>query len=69
MIRDGAYGTSNGAGLRRLLDQYNGNYYEALRAYNSGSVNRADLSDGITATGDYVSKIANRLMGRVWDGM
>lgn len=39
--------------------------YKALRAYNSGSVNTNDLSDGRGATASYVSDIANRLLGRV----
>jgi hypothetical protein len=39
--------------------------YKALRAYNSGSVNANDLSDGMGATASYVSDIANRLLGRL----
>ncbi|KAL1853891.1 hypothetical protein VTK73DRAFT_8877 [Phialemonium thermophilum] len=39
--------------------------YKALRVYNSGSINENDLSDGCGATPDYVSDIANRLLGRV----
>ena len=38
--------------------------YQALRRYNSGSVNENNLSDGMGATGSYVSDIANRLQGR-----
>jgi len=38
--------------------------YEALRIYNSGSVNKNNLSDGRGATASYVSDIANRLQGR-----
>ncbi len=38
--------------------------YKALRAYNSGSVNPNNLSDGLGATNSYVSDIANRLLGR-----
>ncbi|KAH8678201.1 hypothetical protein BX600DRAFT_146915 [Xylariales sp. PMI_506] len=38
--------------------------YKALRAYNSGSVNSSNLSDGQGATPSYVSDIANRLLGR-----
>ncbi|KAI1470311.1 uncharacterized protein F4812DRAFT_260582 [Daldinia caldariorum] len=38
--------------------------YKALREYNSGSVNQADLSDGKGATPSYVSDVANRLLGR-----
>jgi hypothetical protein len=36
-----------------------------LRAYNSGSVNEMDLSDGLGATASYVSDCANRLLGVV----
>ncbi|KAH8906711.1 hypothetical protein BR93DRAFT_958875 [Coniochaeta sp. PMI_546] len=38
--------------------------YKALRAYNSGSINANDLSDGRGATAAYVSDMANRLLGR-----
>jgi soluble lytic murein transglycosylase-like protein len=38
--------------------------YKALRAYNSGSTNVNDLSDGKGATPAYVSDMANRLCGR-----
>ena len=38
--------------------------YKALRAYNSGSVNVNNLSDGRGATDSYVSDVANRLLGR-----
>ena len=37
--------------------------YPALREYNSGNVNPADLSDGRGATPSYVSDIAQRLQG------
>ena len=37
MVRDGTKGISSGDGLKQLYAQYN-NYYEAYRAYNSGSV-------------------------------
>ena len=37
--------------------------YRALRLYNSGSINEANLSDGKGATDSYVSDIANRLQG------
>ncbi|POS71401.1 intracellular hyphae protein 1 [Diaporthe helianthi] len=49
-------------------DKY-GNYYEAFRGYNSGSVNKRDLNDPVGATGSYVRDAANRLMGHVWNGM
>lgn len=39
--------------------------YRALRAYNSGSVNPNDLSDGRGATPSYVSDVANRLLGQI----
>lgn len=38
--------------------------YKALRAYNSGSVDPNNLSDGRGATPSYVSDVANRLLGR-----
>ncbi|KAI4170988.1 MAG: hypothetical protein LQ346_008793 [Caloplaca aetnensis] len=68
MVRDGTEGTRDGDGLKQLLAKY-GNYYEAFRGYNSGSVNKADLNDPVGATGDYVQKAANRLMGHSWPGM
>ena len=42
MVRDGTEGTSSGDGLKQLYAQYN-NYYEAFRAYNSGSVDQKNL--------------------------
>ncbi|KAF2656297.1 hypothetical protein K491DRAFT_597275 [Lophiostoma macrostomum CBS 122681] len=39
--------------------------YEALRLYNSGSVDTSNLSNGLGATDSYVSDIANRLTGVV----
>ncbi|KAL8788705.1 MAG: hypothetical protein Q9213_001519 [Squamulea squamosa] len=68
MVRDGTEGTRDGDGLKQLLARY-GNYYEAFRGYNSGSVNKGDLNDPVGATGDYVQKAANRLMGHEWPGM
>lgn len=65
MIRDGAEGTSSGDGLKQCFERY-GNWYEACRAYNSGSVDMADLGNGLGATNDYVVKVANRLMGHRW---
>ncbi|KAL8992455.1 MAG: hypothetical protein Q9169_007094 [Polycauliona sp. 2 TL-2023] len=62
MVRDGTEGTRDGDGLKQLVERY-GNYYEAFRGYNSGSVNKNDLNDPVGATGDYVQKAANRLMG------
>jgi hypothetical protein len=54
MVRDGTEGTADGDGLVQLV-----------RAYNSGSVNKTDLSDGLGATASYVSDCANRLLGVV----
>ncbi|KAL8728481.1 MAG: hypothetical protein Q9166_005379 [cf. Caloplaca sp. 2 TL-2023] len=68
MVRDGTEGTRDGDGLKQLYAKY-GNYYEAFRGYNSGSVNKANLNDPVGATGDYVQKAANRLMGHSWPGM
>lgn len=55
--------------LKDNLNQFGGKdneetIYKALRAYNSGSVNEHNLSDGRGATPSYVSDIANRLLGR-----
>lgn len=68
MVRDGTTGTKDGDGLKQLLAKY-GNYYEAFRAYNSGSVDKRDLNDPVGATGSYVRDAANRLMGHEWNGM
>lgn len=68
MVRDGTEGTKSGPGLKQLRAKH-GNYYEAFRAYNSGSVNEKDLNDPVGATADYVQKTANRLMGHSWNGM
>ncbi|TAQ87228.1 hypothetical protein B7494_g4452 [Chlorociboria aeruginascens] len=38
--------------------------YQALRAYNSGSCDSSNLSNGLGATDSYVSDIANRLQGK-----
>ena len=63
--------------VRAGTDHYKGNLrefgnkwdadtiYKALRAYNSGSVNEGNLSDGRGATAEYVSDVANRLCGRL----
>jgi len=69
MIRDGAQGTRFGDGLIQCFHKWDRNWYHACRAYNSGRVNRDDLSDGITATGHYVERVANRLVGNQWAGM
>jgi hypothetical protein len=62
MVRDGVQGTKFGDGLEQLVKRY-GNIYSALRGYNSGSVDEKNLSNGLGATANYVSDIANRLMG------
>jgi hypothetical protein len=64
MIKDGTEGTPFGDGLQQCISRF-GNVYEGLRAYNSGSVVEADLSDGRGATPDYVSDVAYRLVGAV----
>lgn len=69
MVRDGVEGTRDGDGLKACYKKHGENWYKAFRAYNSGSVNDKDLSDGLGATGKYVSDVANRLMGHVWNGM
>jgi len=38
--------------------------YQALRLYNSGSLDANNLSNGLGATDSYVSDIANRLQGK-----
>jgi LysM repeat protein len=63
MVRDGVEGTKFGDGLTQLLARYDNNIYEALRGYNSGSVDKSNLSNGLGATNSYVSDIANRLAG------
>ena len=68
MVKDGTTGTSSGKGLKQLYDQYH-NYYEAFRAYNSGSVDQGDLNNPMGATANYVKNTANRLMGHQWNGM
>jgi soluble lytic murein transglycosylase-like protein len=62
MIHDGIMGTAYGDGILQCREQY-GNIWAAARCYNSGSVDTANLSDGITSTGSYVSDVANRLRG------
>ncbi|KAH7355267.1 hypothetical protein BKA65DRAFT_498044 [Rhexocercosporidium sp. MPI-PUGE-AT-0058] len=68
MIRDGSLGTRNGPGLKQAYEEF-GNYYEAARKYNSGSVDRTDLNNPLGATAGYVRDLANRLMGHTWAGM
>ena len=62
MIRDGAEQTAQGPGIEHLLAQQ-GNIYSALRAYNSGSVDATNLSNGLKAQDSYVSDVANWLCG------
>lgn len=73
MIVDGTQGTEYGPGLVQLFNdandtnkETNGNVYAVFRAYNSGSVNAGDLSDGEGADAAYVSDMANYLEG--WNG-
>jgi LysM repeat protein len=68
MVRDGTEGTASGDGLKQCF-QHQGNWYAAFREYNSGSVNPADMNDGLGATATYVQSTANRLMGHTWTGM
>ena len=68
MVRDGTEGTRSGDGLKQLYAKY-GNYYEAFRGYNSGSVDKKDLNNALGATQWYVRDTANRLMGHQWNGM
>jgi len=68
MVRDGTEGTASGPGLKQAFVQY-GNYYVALRVYNSGSVNLNQLNDPRGATANYVEDMANRLMGHTWPNM
>jgi hypothetical protein len=71
MIKDGTLGTSGGDGLQQTYGKSPGSdaqkYYQAARMYNSGSLNKADLGDGISATNCYASDVANRLAGWVGD--
>lgn len=68
MIRDGTEGTARGPGLKQAFAQ-TGNWYEAARVYNSGSVDKLQLNDALGATGGYVVDFANRLMGHTWPNM
>lgn len=61
MVRDGIEGTPFGDGLKQLIARY-GDAYEAFRGYNSSSVDKNNLSNGLGATNSYVSDTANRLM-------
>jgi hypothetical protein len=69
MVRDGAGGTALGPGLKQDLAQTGGDYYQAFRVYNSGSVDVNDLNNPLGATAKYVTDMANRLVGHVWAGM
>ncbi|MCJ1324610.1 hypothetical protein MMC10_001272 [Thelotrema lepadinum] len=69
-VQDGVQGTPTGPGLVQLFNNQgaatNGNLWEVLRAYNSGSIDASNLSNGLGATASYVSDIANYLQG--WQG-
>lgn len=74
MIRDGTEGTFYKAGggpglVQAFKSSPDKSWYEAVRIYNSGSVNTGDLGNGLGATGSYVRDFANRVMGHVWAGM
>jgi len=62
MIKDGILGTSSGDGLVQTVTQ-NGGLWEGIRAYNSGSVDKSNLSNGLGSTASYCSDVANRLTG------
>lgn len=67
MVQDGVSGTTDGPGLKQLLDTCQGTdaqaYYETSRKYNSGSIaSSGNLGQGV-ATHCYASDIANRLQG------
>jgi len=75
MVRDGTQGTSQGPGLVQWFNgdsstsyagSTDGNPFNVVRAYNSGSIDFNNLSDGKGSTNSYVSDIANRLLG--WNG-
>lgn len=73
MIIDGTQGTAAGPGLVQLFNdapdtnrETGGNAFAVFRAYNSGSVNAENLSDGLGALASYVSDMANYLQG--WNG-
>ena len=56
-------GTNSGDGIVQLLGKTNGDVWRAVRAYNSGSVDTANLSNGLGSTSSYCSDVANRLTG------
>ncbi|MCJ1250349.1 hypothetical protein MMC30_007575 [Trapelia coarctata] len=62
MIKDGILGTSSGDGLVQTVTK-NGGLWEGIRAYNSGSVDKSNLSNGLGSTSSYCSDVANRLLG------
>jgi glucan 1,3-beta-glucosidase len=67
MVKDGTQGTAYGGGLVQWFNNQgvgansNGNPYNVLRGYNSGSIDFNNLDDPMGATASYVSDIANRL--------
>lgn len=73
MVVDGVQGTAAGPGQVQYFNDANdtaketgGNAYKVFRSYNSGSVNKYNLSDGLGASDSYVSNMANYLQG--WNG-
>lgn len=62
MVKDGILGTSSGDGLVQTVTK-NGGLWEGIRAYNSGSVDKTDLGNGLGSTASYCTDVANRLTG------
>jgi len=65
MIKDGTLGVSGpngGDGLEQTVQKFGG-LWQGIRAYNSGSVDQSNLSNGLGSTNSYCSDVANRLMG------
>lgn len=62
MVKDGILGTSSGDGLVQTVTR-NGGLWEGIRAYNSGSVDKTDLGNGLGSTASYCTDVANRLTG------
>lgn len=76
MIKDGVVGTAHGDGLRGTLNKAIARvgsktaqaYYIAARIYNSGSVDWANLNNGLGSTNCYASDISNRVQGWCLNG-
>ena len=62
MVKDGVLGTSSGDGLVQTVTK-NGGLWEGIRAYNSGSVDKSNLGNGLGSTASYCTDVANRLTG------